>query len=382
MTRRIPASLSVMHLVSGDLYAGAERVVEELALAQRQLPQLEVEVVLLNDGELASRLRVAGVATRVFPETKHGAAALLRLVIARARAARPDLIHTHRFKEHVLGSLAARWCGIGSIRTVHGAPEFRRTRTLRGRLIDALDYASERFFQQRAAYVSEDLLRIHRGERRAAVVIRNGIDPARVIAASERAVDPLAGDLRVGVFARLVAVKRVHLAIDAVAEAQRKLDRKVVLHIFGDGPLRPALEEHARSRPQTTVVFHGHTPFAPAYMRQMHAVLLTSSHEGLPIAVLEAMSLGVAVVATDAGGLPEVLSGGEAGWLAPGDGPHGYALALVEALIPSPRRAAKLESARERMATLFSARRMAEDYLRLYEAVRAERVSAPAHSAE
>ena len=380
MTSSIRARLSVMHLVSGDLYAGAERVVEELATAQQQLPQLKVEVVVLNEGELANHLREAGVPTSVFPENAHGPTALLRRVIARARELKPDLIHTHRFKEHVLGSLAARWCGIGSIRTVHGAPEFRRTGTLRGRLIDALDNISARFLQQRAVYVSEDLRRIHRGDPGTAVVIRNGIDPARVVAAARQPVESLTGELRVGVFARLVPVKRIHLAIDTVLSVQQLIRKDVVLHVFGDGPLRNELEGYARSLAEAKVVFHGHSQVAPAYMSQMHAVLLTSSHEGLPVTILEAMSLGVPIVATDTGGLPELLEGGNAGWLVSGDDAIGYAAALVEALTVSPQRTAKVSRASERVATLFSARRMTEEYLRLYEAVRSERASTLAWS--
>lgn len=380
MSARI--SQSVMHLVSGDLYAGAERIVEELAVAQRDLLGLRVDVVLFNEGELARRLRAAGIATTVFSEREHGAFALLRRLIARVREQEPDLIHTHRFKEHVLGALAARQCGIASIRTVHGAPEFRRTGSLRGRAIECLDDIAARYLQQRAVYVSDDLLRIHRGDPRTAVVIRNGIDPERVVGASNQPVDSLVGELRVGVFARLVPVKRVHLAIDAVAEAQKHIRKQIALHVFGDGPLRHSLEAHARSRTEAQVIFHGHTSVAPAYMSRMDAVLLTSSHEGLPVAILEAMSLGVPVVATHTGGLPEVLGEGDAGWLAQGDDASGYAAALVDALTSSDQRTAKIDRARQRTATVFSARRMAEDYLCLYEAVRAERVGATALTAE
>jgi glycosyltransferase involved in cell wall biosynthesis len=373
MTSDAKTRLTVVHVVSGDLYAGAERVVEELALAQQLIPQLAIEVVLFNDGELANRLRAAGVRTTVFAESEFGSVALLRRLIGHMRESKPDVVHTHRFKEHILGALGARWCGARSIRTVHGAPEFRRASTLRGRIIDRLDAIAARYLQQRSVYVSEDLRRTHRGNPRTAVVIRNGIDPTRVIDASRQPTEALAGELRVGVFARLVPVKRIHFAIDAVVEAQRRLNKQIVLHIFGDGPLRDTLEAHALSRPQARVVFHGHTRFAVAYMSKVDAVLLTSSHEGLPIAILEAMAVGVPIVATDVGGLPEVLGHGDSGWLAPGDDADGYAAALVDALTHSSARTAKIELARERMATSFSARKMAEEYRDLYFAVDAER---------
>jgi glycosyltransferase involved in cell wall biosynthesis len=101
-------------------------------------------------------------------------------------------------------------------------------------------------------------------------------------------------------------------------------------------------------------------------MRQMNALLLTSSHEGLPVVVLEAMVLSVPVVATRTGGIAHVLADGGCGWLVNPDDPAGYVRALVEVVCATEPRLAKIAAARERVGREFCATRMAKDYLELY----------------
>jgi len=357
--------LSVMHVVSGDLYAGAERIVEELAIAQHAHLKLRVGCIVLNEGQLASNLVRAGLPTYVLDERRLGVAALLRRMRGLVRDHRAQIVHTHRFKENVLGALAA----VGrapSLRTVHGAPEFSRS-SLRGWVIDALDRFAANGLQRRVVAVSDELagrLRHVYGVRSLSTV-PNGIDPDRVIRASTDTVPELPGGIRIGVFARLVPVKRVDLAIEVARRARERLGADVVLHVFGDGALEATLREQARGL--QGVHFHGNTLQAPAYMRQMHALLLTSSHEGLPVCVLEAMSLSVPVVATRIGGIPHALAEGECGWLADASNPDAYVEAVVQAVTPGELRARKISGAVARVRQELSAARMAQAYLRIYE---------------
>jgi glycosyltransferase involved in cell wall biosynthesis len=361
-------SIRVLHVVSGDLYAGAERIVEELAIAQHAHLQMQVSAAVLNEGRLAENLRQAGVNTHLLDERRMGAAAVLFALRRLVSASRVQVVHTHRFKENVLGALASVG-RVPSLRTVHGAPEFSRSRGMRDRVIEALDRFTATRLQSRIVCVSEELrerLRtVYPGQTLTCVV--NGIDGARVRAAASIQVPALAGEIRVGVFARLVPVKRVELAIDVVSRVRARLGTDVVLHVFGDGPLEASLRGQAEGR--AGVTFHGNTQQAPAFMRQMHALLMTSSHEGLPVAVLEAMALSVPVVATRTGGIPQVLAEGECGWLAEAQDADGYVHSLAEAVSFTERRAAKIAGALDRAEREFSARRMAEDYLGLYGAV-------------
>jgi glycosyltransferase involved in cell wall biosynthesis len=214
--------------------------------------------------------------------------------------------------------------------------------------------------------VSDELaarLRPHLRRTRVFTVI-NGIDADRLRSAANGGTPALAGPLRVGVFARLVAVKRVDLALDVIARARTHSGLPLVLHVFGDGPLEATLRSSAGARED--VVFHGNTDIAPRYMRQMDALLMTSSHEGLPVAVLEAMALSVPVVATRTGGIPAVLAHGECGWLADAGDSAAYAQGVIEAVMQSPDRTRRVTAALHRVEHEFSARRMAEDYRDVY----------------
>lgn len=116
--------MSVVHLDSGDLWAGAEVQLYNLVLELHVRSDIDLKVMLFNYGVLENRLRGAGVPTTVFNEMALGGLRLLRLLTSFLRRHRPHLLHTHCMKENVLGTLASLVCpGTHSIRAVHGAPE-------------------------------------------------------------------------------------------------------------------------------------------------------------------------------------------------------------------------------------------------------------------
>lgn len=355
----------VLHVVSGDLYAGAERIVEELAIAQRTHLGMSVGAAVLNPGRLAEQLRAAGIDVQLLDERRLGAFALVKDLRALVKRQAPDIVHTHRFKENIVGGIAAARLA-PSVRTVHGAPEFSRARNLRDRVIEGLDRFAARHLQSAVVCVSEELstrMGAAYGAAHLTTVI-NGIDGGRLRAAAAADVGPLAGKICVGMFARLVPVKRIDVAMDVVGRVRQRTGLDLVLHVFGDGPLEKALR--ARGADRADVVFHGNTDIAPAYMRCMDALLMTSSHEGLPVSVLEAMALSVPVVATRTGGIPAVLAQGDCGWLADANDPAAYEQALIEAVTVAPPRETRIAAALQRFEQVFSARRMAEDYNAVY----------------
>ena len=119
-----PTTLSVLHLISGDLWAGAESLLYNLALAQHSSPQTTVSVIVLNDGILAKRLREAGIPVHIVPESRHGFIATLFRIHRFARELHPDIIHSHRQKENILAGIVTLLLPTThSIRTVHGGHE-------------------------------------------------------------------------------------------------------------------------------------------------------------------------------------------------------------------------------------------------------------------
>jgi glycosyltransferase involved in cell wall biosynthesis len=145
------------------------------------------------------------------------------------------------------------------------------------------------------------------------VVIYNAVEPVD-------GVEPLPVPLRTPVKAvtvgRLVPWKQVNGLLEALTEVP-----ELGLMVVGDGPERPRLERRARELGvQDRVYFAGRRPKKEALslMAACDLFVLNSAHEGLPHVVLEAMALGLPVVATATGGTPEVVRDGETGVLVPG----------------------------------------------------------------
>jgi L-malate glycosyltransferase len=244
----------------------------------------------------------------------------------------PQVIHTHRQKENVLGALAnLSTRRVPMVRTQHGAPEyFPRWSQPTKLLAMQLNLWSARLAHAAIIAVSEplaaELARQVRPER--VHVIENGVDADAIVRAQRpapfRRAAPQA--VHVGFLGRLEPVKRadVFLAIASLMNSDRPWD-DWRFHVFGEGKLRPDLEQRRRVLGvEGCVEFHGHDPQAAAYLRELDALVLCSDHEGLPMVVLEAMAVGVPVVAHGVGGLPDVLAGYDRATLVRSQDPRDY----------------------------------------------------------
>ena len=139
----------VLHIASGDLWAGAEVQLFTLAKALKNNTNTIVDIVLLNHGILEQKMLDCGINVIVLDESKLNGLTILRQLIHITHQIKPDVIHTHRLKENILGSIAARLNGnIPSLRTSHGAPEHPPSwRQLPKRIIYWLDFFCGRFQQ-------------------------------------------------------------------------------------------------------------------------------------------------------------------------------------------------------------------------------------------
>src|SRR2546428_11106332 len=116
--------LRVCHIVSGDLWAGAEVRVGTVASYLVERPDVNLSAVLLNEGRLASELRRLGVQVTVIDESRNSAVRIVALLTRYLREHHVEVVHTHRYKESVVGSIAAKLAGAPpAIPTGPGLPE-------------------------------------------------------------------------------------------------------------------------------------------------------------------------------------------------------------------------------------------------------------------
>lgn len=140
------------------------------------------------------------------------------------------------------------------------------------------------------------------------------------------------------------------------------------LVIAGEGALRKPLESQIRDMGVSRAVkLLGLRDDVPRLLRALDLFVLSSSEEGLGTSILDAMACGVPVVATDAGGISEMVTDGETGLLTPIRDPSALASAVVRMVRDADLRARVTAAAANRVRERFTVDRMVEGNLRVYE---------------
>lgn len=276
---------------------------------------------------------------------------------------RPDIVHTHLWNADVLGALAARRARVPVVvSTVQGAYHpllgARGIVRARRRLLGLTYRAIYRRFDRVIAvsrYVRDDLVS-RRGLRVVAgrvVVIPNALD-RELLASTDAPVGARGPGRRVVSVANLVPVKGHEWLLRALPSLRARCP-DVGLVLVGDGPCRARLECLARDLGiSDSVVFAGTVADPVPLVRASDVFVLPSLAEGLPLALLEALAVGTPVVASRAGGIPEVVEDERTALLvAPGDATglaHAIARVLDDPALGGRLAAAGRTAARERFA--------------------------------
>ena len=377
------AGPSVVHIASGDLWAGAEVQTFNLLRALSIRTNIRCAAVLLNEGTLADRLRSIDIPVLVLDERAHSFAGLLYSTVRFLYNFRPDIVHTHRTKENFLGAVAALMTvGTSSIRTVHGGPESALAGPLPSRslLISIADRYIVFPLQQYAVAVSPQLgteLKVTLPPDKV-TVIRNGVDTASVRrAASGDCVFDNQGRLGVCFAGRLVPVKRIDVFLEAASILARTAPGRYRFYVVGDGPLRSALQDKAAAMNLLAdCQFTGFLEDPIPLLSRMSTLVIPSDHEGTPMVALECLALGVPIVAHAVGGLVPLISRAQQGQLLPTQSPELFAHAI--AAVTTSRQIRPGELATNLLPADYCIDYCADEYAKLYARVaRQTRQDAP-----
>lgn len=174
-------------------------------------------------------------------------------------------------------------------------------------------------------------------------------------------------DMVIGIVGRLSEEKRHVDLLKAFVKVSAAFP-KVSLLIVGDGYLRSRLEKKVESlNLQSKVTFAGFQENVFPLLREMDIFVLPSRTEGLGIVLLEAMSLRLPVIATNIGGIPEVVIHNETGILVPPERPSELARAIVK-LLSDPEKMRKMgEQGRERVLKHFHPGNFIQQHENIYE---------------
>ncbi|MED5331060.1 MAG: glycosyltransferase [Planctomycetota bacterium] len=165
----------------------------------------------------------------------------------------------------------------------------------------------------------------------------------------------------------LTEVKNHHGLIEAFAQVRRSLP-EALLAIAGQGPLEGVLKKKAASKGlQESVCFLGERDDVPQLLEAADLFVLPSHREGLPLSLVEAHAMGRPSVATDVGGISEVLIHGETGILVPPGEEEALVHGMESLLRDVSQRRVMGKAARYRYEQKFSHSRMVEEYIDLYQ---------------
>ncbi len=375
MSRQSPTGkrpATVLYAVESMERAGAEQVVLSLVRGLDRDRFRPVVCCLTERGELALEVEGLGVAVEALHKHPHFDFPVVPKLVSVLRKHRVDIIHSHVWPANVWGRVVGRAVGApGLVVTEHNVdlwkrrPHFLLDRFLArftNRIV-CVSRAVERFYHERVGIPREKL-----------TYVPNGIDPLPFAvdidaAAVRRSLSvPEEGPV-VAIVARLLPQKDHRCLLQALA---RMRDRGVSVSclVVGDGTLRPELERLVLDlKLGEGVRFLGERRDVAPLLLASDVVVLSSVHEGMPLAILEGMAAGKPAVVTDVGGNAEVVRDGVTGFVVRPDDPAALAEA-IEKLIRSPGRAREMGAAgRERVVREFSRDSMIRGNEDIYEEI-------------
>lgn len=371
----IDKTLNICHLASGDLWAGAEVQMFTLVSILKKVPGINISAIVLNEGRLYSMLKDNGIVVDVIDEKKYGFYQIYRRLGAIARQRNLDILHSHRYKENILGGLMKKKSLVRrAVQTVHGGEEpFSGIRKLKSDLYIFLNIYFSRKFFDKIIGVSHDVsgrLQEVYGKDKVATV-HNAINPESIRPTRDR--EQTRADLGIGshdyvigTAGRLVPIKGLDIFLE-MASHMIKSSGKVKFLVVGDGPLRGDLEKKAVDlNIQNDVRFLGFRDDIVNIMNCLDIFVVSSINEGIPMAVLEVMGMGIPVVATRVGGLKEIIEHNKSGLFVEAGDYRGLADACLSVLEQPNLRASLGAGARERIAAEFYPHIQRESILKIY----------------
>ena len=357
----------ILHVVAPGEFGGLERVVQMLGRGLRGRGH-EVHVVSVGTDPVSAEwfnqpLTEGGVQAHFVSVPGRAYSRERAAIAALCRRLRPDVVHTHGYRPDVLDAGAARRLGIPIVSTAHGfcGGDWRN------RLYEYLQRRAWRRFDAVVA-VSRPL-----GDRLA----RSGIERSRIHVlpnawqrivplldrdAARRALGIPQEDFVVGWVGRLSPEKGPDVLLDSLPHLN---DLPIAVSVVGAGMDQAQLQARAGELGVADRIrWHGAIPDADRVFTAFDALMLSSRTEATPVVLFEAMAVGVPIVTTRVGGVPDVVSLEEA-VLVPSEDSLALSAAIRDVYAHPAAAARRAHAARARLKTEFGV----EPWLDRYESV-------------
>lgn len=358
--------IRILFVVRSLHVGGMEQMVIELAGALDPA-KYEIQFCTIEDpGQLADQVAARGIELTALnkpPGLRPGYIAKLRTILNEWQ---PDIIHTHNDTGHFYAALAnaARLKRCKLIHTKHGRGDIDDRKAITRNWLSS-------YLSDLVIAVSDDVASVcrdieHVRSKKVRTII-NGIKLEPYLNLKRDTHGETS--ITFGHVGRLSAVKNQRLQLTAFAEVLRKVP-EARLEIAGDGPLRAELQATSQElNLGSSVTFLGYRSDIADVLRDVDVFLLSSVSEGTPLVVIEAMAAGLPIIATNVGGLPDMISDCRTGYLVASGDVDGMTKRMLDLACNQDQRFTFGERGREVAKSRYSLDRMVNDYEAAYQSL-------------
>jgi len=295
------------------------------------------------------------------------------------RREKPDIVHTHTAKAGALGRLAAFCAGVPvKVHTFHGHVFDGYFNPVRVKAFLAIERILA-LFTDRVIAISPRIkdeivntLKVVKASK--CVVVSLGFDLDKFLTCEEKRgafrkeLGIPQGILLIGIVGRLVPIKNHTMFLDV---AKKIIDKKSGVHIkfviIGDGERAGDLKKYVQEKGlKDDVIFTGWKKDLASVYADLDVVALTSQNEGTPVSLIEAMACAKPVVSTDVGGVSDVITHGENGFLVGSGDVESFSDKVADLLMDREKRALFGTRGRDAVKVRYSKDRLVNDIDALY----------------
>lgn len=358
-------SLTILHLDSETGWSGGQTQVAALVDYLAGCGHRNV-VVCPGDSRLAKWSRQREFPTETVAMRHDLAVGAMRVIGRIIRARQPNIVHMHTARAHALGAMAHRWVGRPAVTVVTRRMDYRLrhprlNRPLYNRLVDRIvAISSGARAGLLASGVREDRMEI----------IHSSVDTHRFVPVDSGPAREQWGlapaDRVAGVVGALVPRKCHSVLLDAWPAVCARVP-SARLFVAGDGPLRARLEQQVAGMGLAeSVTFLGQVSDVRDVLAALDVLVLPSRKEGLGVSILEGMAMGVPVVASAVGGIPDAVRDGVNGFLVPPEDAAALSARIADVLGDSGLAERLGRAGRDIVCAEFTVEQMGRRYEELY----------------
>lgn len=355
--------MKIMQVIPYFCFGGAETMCENLTCALRDLGQEVVAVSLYNERTpIAQRMEERGIRILYLDKKLGFDATMVPKLLKLMKKERPDVVHTH-LDVIKYAALAAKLAGVKRcVHTVHSVAD-KEAEGRAQKLINGFYYRHGWSTPVAlSTLVQKSIVEFYGLDEEQVPMICNGIDLSRCTPKTDYSLKETVNLTHVGRF----DLPKNHPGLLRMFQKLHGAHPNCRLHLVGDGESRGDMEQLARELGIDGVVFfHGMQADVHPYLEEADLFILPSIYEGNPMTIIEAMATALPIVATDVGGIPDMLTDGKTALLTPCE---------EKALFDACERLMADQDLRVRLgqnaladSARFSARSMAEQYYNCYQ---------------